>query len=369
MAANLFSMGTTREGSLPLERLAAIVEGSEDAIISKDLSGTIESWNRSAESIFGYTAEEVLGKHISLLTPPNRVDETPQILERIARGEHIQPYETTRRTKDGRVLSISLSVSPIRDADGNVIGASKIARDISEQVRQHQALEQALADLEQFAFAASHDLQEPLRTVAGQCQLLQRRFGPQLGPGADEHIRLIVAGVMRMERLLRDLRVFTQASALEQRPPSNIDSEKTLDGVLENLRDAIQRSGASITHDPLPRIAIHEFQLSQLFQNLIANAIQYHGEAPPRIHVTAGLADRTWTFSVQDNGIGINPRYKEQIFGLFKRLHSAADYPGTGLGLAICQRIVERLGGRIWVESEPGRGSTFYFAVPARANP
>ncbi len=354
------------------EHLAAIVESSDDAIISKDLEGIIRSWNRSAERIFGYTAEEAVGKHISLIAAPGRLEEFPSILGRIARGERIEHYRTKRKTKDGRILSVSLTVSPIRDAFGRVIGASKIARDITDQEQYQQALREANeklvranADLQQFAYSASHDLQEPLRMVSLYAELLRRKFSGQLGESGEECLSFILAGATRMDQLLRDLRAYTYVSTAGGEPPHEVDANETLRKVLANLKAAVEESGAAVSSEPLPSVRVHEFQLEQLFQNLIGNAIRYRSPQPPAIEVAAEQRDGFWRFSVRDNGIGIEPQYKEQIFGMFKRLHSSADYPGTGMGLAICQRIVERAGGRIWVESEPGSGSTFLFTLPA----
>ncbi len=357
------------------ERLAAIVESSDDGILSKDLNGIIQSWNRGAERLFGYRAEEIIGKHISTLAAPGHADEIPRILERIARGERIDHFETKRMTKDGRILTVSLTISAIRDATGAVIGASKVVRDITERARQEQAireaneaLNRANADLQQFAYSASHDLQEPLRMVATYSELLKREFGSKLGPLGDEYIGYTVQGALRMEQLLQDLRVYTLASASGHEPAGDVDAGESLDRALGNLAAAVADSGASVTRTALPRVRVHEFQLEQLFQNLIGNAIRYRSEEAPKIHVAVVRKGSDWLFSVQDNGIGIDPRYKEQVFEMFKRLHSIAEYPGTGMGLAICQRIVERAGGRIWVESEPGRGSTFYFTIPCRGS-
>jgi len=350
------------------ERLAAIVESSDDAIISKDLNGIIRSWNQGAERLFGYKADEIVGKHISTLAAPDRADEIPSILERLVRGERIEHYETKRKTKDGKIVTVSLTVSPMRDDTGRIVGASKVARDITDRIRQEQALRDANAalarsnaDLQQFAYSASHDLQEPLRMVASYSELLKREFGSKLGPVGDEYIGYTVQGALRMEQLLKDLRSYT--TALDE-PTADIDAEESLNTAIANLEVAIRDSGAEITCSTLPSVRVHRFQLEQLFQNLIGNAIRYRRADPPQIRVAAVRQDQHWLFSVQDNGIGIDSQYKEQIFELFKRLHSVAEYPGTGMGLAICRRIVERAGGRIWVESEPGRGSTFYFTIP-----
>ncbi|HEY2857825.1 MAG TPA: PAS domain S-box protein [Terracidiphilus sp.] len=354
------------------ERLASIVESSDDAIISKDLNGIIRSWNRAAERIFGYTPGEIIGRNISTLAVPDRVDEFPEILARLARGERVDHYETKRQTKDGKVLTVSITVSPLRDAAGTVVGASKVARDISERDVHEQALEQANAvllqanaDLQQFAYSASHDLQEPLRMVLTYSELLRKEFGSKMGPAADQYIGYAVEGARRMEQLLTDLRAYTLASTSDPVPQGDVDAGAMLDKALANLEGAIRDSGASITRSDLPHVRLHEFQMEQLFQNLIGNAIRYRSKAPPQIHVAAQRNKGVWIFSIQDNGIGIDSQYKEQIFELFKRLHSVAAYPGTGMGLGICKRIVERAGGRIWVESQPGRGSTFFFTLPA----
>jgi PAS domain S-box-containing protein len=353
--------------------LSAIVDSSDDAIVSKDLTGIITSWNRSAERLLGYTAAEAVGKSIAIIIPPDRLEEEPKILERLKRGERVDHFETIRMKKDGTKLNISLTISPVKDSRGRIVGASKVARDITEKVLQDEALKaanaaltRANADLQQFAYSASHDLQEPLRMVAAYSELLQQRFGGQLGEVGGEYIRHTVAGAMRMDALLRNLRTFALVSTSEYNPTEDVDANHVLKNVLTNLEIAISESGAEIFSAPLPRVRIYEFQLEQVFQNLIGNAITYRSSDPPRIKVAAVRQSGEWLFSVQDNGIGIAPEFKEQIFGMFKRLHSAAEYRGTGMGLAICQRIIERAGGRIWLESEPGRGSTFYFTLPCK---
>ena len=353
------------------EMLRAIVDYCDDAVVSKDLSGIIKSWNKGAERLFGYTADEAVGRPITMIIPADRQEEEPAILDRLKRGERVDHFETIRVRKDGSRADISLSISPIRDESGRVTGASKIARDITERKRQEQALaainaelRRSNADLQQFAYSASHDLQEPLRMVATYSELLRREFGGQLGPGGDEYIGYTIQGALRMEQLLRDLRAYTLASTGGKDPSEDIEAGQSLDKALAALESAIKESGACITCTALPRIRFHEFQLEQVFQNLIGNSIRYRSGEKLVIHVAAEPRGEDWLFSVRDNGIGIDPQYKEQVFEIFKRLHSAAAYPGTGMGLAICQRIVERAGGRIWVESELGRGSTFFFTIP-----
>jgi GAF domain-containing protein/two-component sensor histidine kinase len=231
----------------------------------------------------------------------------------------------------------------------------------------NEELQRANEDLNQFAYSASHDLQEPLRMVALYSQMLQRKYHGKLDAQANEFIAYTVQGASRLEMLVKDLLAYTQAANFATGEVAVVDANQVIDSTLQNLRQSIEENGALVTHDVLPAVAVQKIHLVQLFQNLISNALKYRGNKPPRVAITAERANSSWTFSVQDNGIGIDPQYKEQIFGLFKRLHTTADYAGTGIGLAICQKIVERYGGSIWVESTLGEGSTFHFTIPDRA--
>jgi signal transduction histidine kinase len=227
------------------------------------------------------------------------------------------------------------------------------------------ALERSNQDLEQFASMASHDLQEPLRMVGSYVQVLERRYKGKIDAEADKYIKYAVDGALRMQRMINGLlaysRVTTRGDAFE-----DVSCEEALKGSLLNLKGAINESTAKVSHDALPSVSGDRIQLEQLFQNLIGNAIKYRSEAPPLIHVSAEKNDSEWTFSVKDNGIGIDPAYHERIFEIFERLHDEKEYPGTGIGLAVCKRIVERHGGRIWVDSQLGQGSTFRFAIPMK---
>jgi hypothetical protein len=354
--------------------LASIVESSEDAIVSKNLNGRILSWNRGAERVFGYRADEAIGQSIEMLIPPDRLHEEPRIIERVNRGDRVEHFETMRVRKDGRRIQVSLTMSPLRDSEGRIVGASQVAEDVTARVRQEQelqranhALERANADLEHFAWSASHDLQEPLRMVSIYSELLRRKFTEQLGSTGEEYLGYTVLGAKRMENLLRNLRTYTHVSTLAAAPAGEVDTEAIFTRTLRNLAVAIEANEAKIECGKLPKIRIYEFQLEQIFQNLLANAIRYRTDAPPEIAVAAERHNGDWVFSVRDNGIGIEPKFHEQIFGIFKRLHGAAEYSGTGIGLAICQRAIERAGGRIWVESAPNVGSTFFFSVPVAA--
>lgn len=348
--------------------LASIVESSDDAIISKDLSGIVTSWNRGAEKIFGYSAEEMIGKPISVLAPSGRLSEMPAILERIIQGRRIEHYETVRQTKDGRLINISLSVSPIFNYKGRVIGASKIARDITERklaehalTVQAERLARSNADLEQFAYLASHDLQEPLRTIAALSELLQRRYRDKLDSEANVLINQVIGASVRMSSLIRDLLSFTRSQGEPRMEP--VDTQQSVSWAINNLERSLEESGGVVEANNLPTIMCDPISIAPIFQNLISNAIKYRSSEPLRIRIAAEPSEGEWTFSVSDNGTGIDPKHHEIIFGLFKRLHPNRN-SGTGIGLALCKKLVEKGGGRIWVESELGKGATFKFTVP-----
>ena len=234
-----------------------------------------------------------------------------------------------------------------------------------EMRRRQETLTRVNADLEQFAWSASHDLQEPIRNVAIYSDMLSMRYGGVLDDSGIEFLSNVKAAALRMQTLVSDLLSYTQAASITEEAPEPGEAEAALLAALANLTAAINRSGASITYDPLPAVRVREVHLQQIFQNLIGNAIKYRRDEALRIHVSVEQKDGYWLFSVKDNGIGIAQEYQEQIFGLFKRLHTNRKFPGTGIGLAICQRIAERYRGRIWVESELGKGSVFFFTVPA----
>jgi len=256
------------------------------------------------------------------------------------------------------------------EEDAMLYGLSSTLAQVVQRATSDEKLKLTLADLvhsnkelEQFAYVASHDLQEPLRMISSYIQLLARRYQGRLDTDADEFIAYAVDGAARMQKLIGDLlaysRVGTRSKGFEP-----VDYTAVLDQALANLKAAIEESGAVVTHDPLPTVTVDNLQQVQLFQNLIGNAIKFHGEEPPRIHVSAEQSGNQWVFSVQDNGLGLDPQYADRIFVIFQRLHTKEEYPGTGIGLAICKKVVELHGGRIWVESQPGIGSRFCFTIP-----
>jgi len=474
--------------------LASAVESSDDAIVTESLDGIITSWNKGAEQIYGYFAEEILGKNISILEPDNRKGEIKQLVKKIQEEERIQHYETSRLRKDRTLIDISVTLSPVLDVSGQLIAVSIIARDITERKKAEEALRlssiynrslieasldplvtigpdgkitdvnkatelvtgysrseligtdfsdyftepekaregyqhafreglvldygleiqhrnghvtpvlynasiykdetgevigvfaaarditerkkaekllklkleelaRSNAELEQFAYVSSHDLQEPLRMIASYLQLLQRKYQGKLDEKADKYIYFAVDGASRMQNLINDLLEFSRVTT-KAREFEPTDLQSVLDRVLFDLDVSITENEASISYGSLPVVLADSVQFTQLFQNLISNAIKFRSEKTPKIEISAKKETDQWLFSVKDNGIGIDPKYSERIFEVFKRLHKREEYPGTGIGLSICKKIIERHGGQIWVESEPDKGSTFYFTLP-----
>jgi light-regulated signal transduction histidine kinase (bacteriophytochrome) len=257
--------------------------------------------------------------------------------------------------------------TPVRAEDQRAAIAER-RRDERILARQAREIERTRRDLEQFAYVVSHDLQEPLRMVSSYLQLLERRYGDKLDSDAEDFIHFAVDGAQRMHTLIGDLvsysRINTRAGAFEP-----TDFNKVLERALASTSGPARATGAVIKRDPLPTLIADAGQLEQLFHHLIDNAVKFQNGCGPRVHIGAEQRDDEWVFFVRDNGIGIDPQFTDRIFTIFQRLHPRGEFPGTGTGLAICQRIVERRGGRIWVESQPGKGSTFYFTVPQRAEP
>jgi PAS domain S-box-containing protein len=353
------------------ERYRTILENIEDGYYELDLAGNFTFFNDSICRIFGYPKEELMGMNDRQYTYEKNAKKVFRAYNKVYKtGEpgRVCGYEIIR--KDGTKRHVEVSISLLRDSSGKPTGFRGISRDVTDRKQAEEALKEKTEelarsnrDLEQFAYVASHDLQEPLRMVTSYVQLLARRYKGKLDSDADEFIGFAEGGAIRMWNLINALLAYSRVGMRgTQLEPT--DCETAISQSLNNLKVAIEENGAVVTHDSLPMVMADNSQLVQLFQNLIGNAIKFRGKEPPRVHVSAGRNGNGWVFSVRDNGIGIAPEYAERIFIIFQRLHGLEEYPGTGIGLAICQKIVEQHGGRIWVESEVGKGATFYFNLP-----
>jgi PAS domain S-box-containing protein len=364
-------------------QLAAIVSSAQDAIISKDLSGTITSWNAGAERLYGYSPREAIGQNITLIVPPHLNDEEGRILDAMRRGNRVEQLETERRHKSGRIIPVSLTISPVRDANGAVVGVSKIARDITERKRAEQSLreardqleerviertaelEAANKELEAFSYTVSHDLRAPLRAIDGFSRILLDEFTSSLPPECQEYLRDVRANTQQMGRLVDDLLAFSRLS----RQPIKRQMMEMTDVVqqsLDEFRVELQRRQAEIRLGELPPCSGDPALIKQVWTNLLSNALKYTAQRPQatiEIGSLDGADAAEPTYFVKDNGVGFDMKYAHKLFGVFQRLHRAEEYEGTGVGLAIVQRIVHRHGGRVWADAKPNEGATFFFTL------
>ena len=309
----------------------------------------------------GYEPGEILGRTAGELDIYANPGERQEVLRLLAENGSVQDHELAIRTKSGALRDVAIFIEQF-PFDGQPCLLSALL-DITERKRMAEDLRRSNAELEQFAYIASHDLQEPLRTVAGMVQLLQRRYQNRLDERADEYIHYAVEASERMQKLINDLLDYSRVDR-QGRPFQSISLDETLVSALGNLRAALVDSQAHLTHDPLPVVRADPVQMVQVWQNLVGNAIKFRGELPLEIHIGVERDAGGWRFAVRDNGIGIDPQYFERVFLVFQRLHTRSKYAGTGIGLALCKKIIERHGGKIWIESQPGQGSTFYFTLP-----
>jgi PAS domain S-box-containing protein len=356
-------------------RYRGLLEAAPDAMVVVNEGGEIVLLNFQAEKQFGYHRDELLGQQVKSIIPEGFAERliadglrspAEALAQQIGTG-----IELTGRRRTGNEFPIEIMLSPLESAEGILVTAA--IRDITTRKKAEAQLLQKVEELNrsneelgQFAYVASHDLQEPLRMVASYTQLLAKRYKGRLDSDADEFIAYAVDGSNRMQGLIQDLLAYSRAGT-NGKVLHEISSENALKEALTNLRATMKESGAVVTHDSLPAIKTDDMQLAQVFQNLVGNAIKYRSAEVPHVHVSATKnRGNEWVFSVRDNGLGIDPQYFERIFVLFQRLHGRKEFKGTGIGLAICKKILERLGGRIWVESQLEKGSTFYFALPER---
>lgn len=392
-----------------MARLAAIVHSSDDAIISKTLTGIVTSWNDAATRIFGYAPDEMIGGPITKIIPPNRYNEEPLILEQIMKGENVDHFETKRLTKDGRILDISLTISPIRDSRNVIIGASKIARDITRQkeiermIREseekyrelatkleeriaektidlneaNKELQRSNVELEQFAYIASHDLQEPLRKIRIFGKMLLEEESEGLKAAGQDYLGRIIKAADRMNNLIESLLDFSRTAT-----SNKIFEEKSInelvDEVRKELQDVFEEKNAVLEVSPLPRLNVIPFQFKQMLFNILSNSLKYSKEdVSPIIKISykkvnaeemsqksAVPGTEYCKLTIKDNGIGFESQYTERVFELFQRLHGRNEYSGSGLGLAICKKIVKNHQGFITAEAEPGKGTSIHIYIP-----
>jgi len=347
------------------------IDQSSESIFFTDIKGRILYVNQTFEKNSGYTRDELLGQTPRILKsgvhPPQFYKD---MWATLLRGEVWRSHLTNKR-KDGTLYHEDANIAPVRNEQGKITSFVSVKTDITELLESQHFLEEMNAELsrsntelEQFAYVASHDLQEPLRSVSSCMQLLEKRYHGKLDERADEFIQHAVEACRRMRNLIDGLLSLSRVqAAADNLVPT--DTEEILDQVQANLAHAMQESGAVIGHESLPVVCANPQMLIHLFQNLISNALKFSGDRPPVVHVRAQREDDHWLFSVSDQGIGIEKSHFDRIFHLFQRLHTREEYTGTGLGLAICLKVVERHGGKIWVESTLGKGSVFFFTLPA----
>jgi PAS domain S-box-containing protein len=374
---------TRKRAEQDQKRLAAIVSSSDDAIVGKTLEGIITDWNPGAERLFGFTAAEAVGQPMTIIFPPDRLDEEAEILGRIARGESVQHYETVRRRKDGRAVEVSVTVSPIRDQDGAIIGASKVARDITERkrveaeiqklngeleervVQRTAELQAANKELEAFSYSVSHDLRAPLRAINGFAGIVMEEYGSLVPDEGQKYLERIRASGQRMGELIDDLLAFSRLT----RQPLNrqrVDTLKMVREALAELRPAGDLLPLDLRLGPLPECHGDPALLRQVWINLLSNALKYSRGRKPAIVEVGCEPDNGRggnAFFVRDNGVGFDMRYASKLFGVFQRLHRMDEFEGTGVGLAIVQRVVHRHGGEVWADSKLGEGATFHFTL------
>ncbi len=364
------------------QKFRSLLEAAPDAMAVVDGEGNMVLVNARVEKVFGYRRQDLLGKPIAILVPEQKTALFHEPRRRPP-GADLELYGVR---KDGTQFPVEISLSPLETEEGLLVTAAirdvtarkkadqeirelnasleqRVSARTAELLHSNEALRKSNDDLNQFAYAASHDLQEPLRVVALYSQILQKKYGGQLDGQADQYISYIVSGAHRMESLLTDLLAYSQVGSSGEGPAGWVNCSDALRKVLLNLQASIDQTEATVTSGPLPTIHAHEIRLVQLLQNLVGNALKYRRDERPHVRLEAQRRDNDWLFSVQDNGVGIRPEYRQQIFGIFKRLQGNT-LPGTGIGLAICERIVKSYGGQIWVDSTLGEGSTFYFTVP-----
>jgi PAS domain S-box-containing protein len=369
---------------------SAIVESSDDAILSKDLQGTVRSWNRAAEKIFGYTAPEIIGRSVTTLIPAGQLNEETEILSRIRRGEKVEHYETVRQRKDGSLVNISLTVSPIKNSQGRVIGASKIARDITPQKKAEQAVQKtreelarlneelerrvqqrteslnlALAQMEEFSYSVSHDLRSPARAMQAYATALFDDYGDRLDDVGRDYLQRIIRSSTRMDRLILDVLVYSRIAQSEM-PMNTVCLDALLPDIIQEYQELQPSKARIILHSPLHTVMAHESSLSQALSNVLINAVKFVAPGVfPEVNLRSECKGNRVRLRIMDNGIGIKPEFQSRLFGMFERANQDLPYEGTGIGLAIVRKAVEKMGGSVGVESDGKNGTSVWIDLAA----
>lgn len=354
--------------------LEATLNALPDLMFELGSDGIFRSFRAARPELLLAPPESFLGKTVDQVLPAEAAQIVSRALaETSACGTSFGTVYSLALPEGQRWFELSMATED-SDPDTSERSIIVLVRDITDRKRTEDTLRQLTeelkrsnAELEQFAYVASHDLQEPLRAISGMVQLLRQRYHGQLDARADEYIQHAIDGADRMQILINDLLALSRVGT-RRKPFSHVDTAAVLAIAIANLGVTIRESGALVTHTTLPTVIGDAAQLTQLFQNLVGNALKFRGEQPPRIQIGAERTEQAWRFSVRDNGIGIDPQYFERIFLVFQRLHTRREYAGTGIGLALCKKIVERHSGQIWVESQPGQGSVFLFTLPDRSD-
>jgi len=353
------------------QRFRATVESAPTAMVMIDRQGQIVLVNEETEKQFGYHREELVEQPVEILVPERFRSRHPDYRKGFFADPQARRMGEGRDLfglrKDGSEFPVEIGLRPMETDEGMfvlsaIVDITERKRSEEQMRRANEALEKSNVELQQFAYIASHDLQEPLRKISSYCQLLKEEQGERLDEEGREYLDVAIDGAERLKTLVRDLLTLSRITT-RGKPLAATDADDCLEAALENLELAIEENGAQLTCDPLPVVMADGSQLTLLFQNLVSNALKYRAESVPVIHIGGRDLGGVYEFFVRDNGIGIDPQFNQRIFKIFQRLHNRRDYSGTGIGLALCQRTVERFGGRIWVESEPGAGSTFFFTM------